>query len=201
MQGTVKVAIPHGLVDDPNGTASRSELIDLFLIKIYYKMFFLITHILIGKYYPNLFAQFIIGCSFFIIAFLVIKDIFSGYNFSQYKYYILALVIVDILFVIYLTKTKMTSKKIVKNSDALDFIKKTENTSSDVRTGAIQSISLSSELNDYKVSHNLSSSDDKNSLSIFSNSDEKSDGNSDKKSDEKNPTKQSNNKELEKQIP
>ena len=144
----------------------------LFLINIYYKMFFLVTHILIGKYYPNLITQFIIGCSFYVISFLIIKDILTGCNYNQYKYYALALIVIDASFLIFKTKSKIDSQKPKEATEAFDFIKKTDNTTSDLKTGTIQSVSLSSEINDYRITHDLSLSDDVSS--IFSNTEEKS---------------------------
>lgn len=134
-------------------------------------MFFLITHILINKYYPSLVTQFIIGLSIFVVSFLIIKDIFSDYSFDQYKYYVLILVAIDIVFLVYLVKFKNDPQKTTKSTEAIEFIKKTENTSTDLRTGTLRSVSLSSEINDYRVGHDFSVSDD-GKESIFSNSEE-----------------------------
>ena len=67
-------------------------------------MFFSITSILIGKYYPSLITQFIIGCSCYILSFFIIKDVISNDCLDEYKYYILSLIIVDISFLVYNVK-------------------------------------------------------------------------------------------------
>lgn len=125
---------------------------------------------LVGKYYPNLVTQFIIGCSFYVVSFLMVRDICTGCNFDQYKYYILSLIIIDASFLFFKTKSTITSQKNSEPAEPFDFVKMTENISSDLKTGSIQSISLSSEINDYKITHDISLSDNS---SIFSNSDEK----------------------------
>ncbi|XWV26061.1 hypothetical protein QJ857_gp1019 [Tupanvirus soda lake] len=137
-------------------------------------MFFLITHILIGKYYPSLITQFIIGCTCYILSFLIIKDIISAQCFEQYKYYALSLIAVDTSFIIYKAKCSMNETKEVQPFQTIEIENKPENTTSDIRTGSLQSITLSSELNDFKITHDLSLSEPDNEDSMFSTSDEKS---------------------------
>lgn len=146
----------------------------LFLMKKYYKMFFLITHILIGKYYPNLFTQFIIGCTFYVLTYLIIKDIIPNIYHNQYKNYAITLIIADASFMIFRAKKKIDSKKINKQEE-FNENKEKEQITTDLKTGSIHSITLSSEINDYKITHELSLSDSDIKKSIFSTSDEKSD--------------------------
>lgn len=132
-------------------------------------MFFLITHILIGKYYPNLFTQFIIGCTFYILSFIIIKDIITNNIYEQYKCYILPLVTIDIIFLIYKTKTNLESKKISQQFKITDRKDNIIHSSTDFSN---RSITLSSEINNFKIVHDNSEQTDKNS--IFSISDNES---------------------------
>ena len=137
-------------------------------------MFFLITHIIIGKYYPSLFTQFIIGCSCYVLSFLILKDMISSETFDQYKYYAVSLVAVDTAFMVYKAQSKSTSKHTINQDEIIESDKKPENTSTDLRTNSLPSVTLSSEINDYKITHDLSTSDE-NNYDLFSTSDEKSD--------------------------
>ena len=169
-------------------------------------MFFLVTHILIGKYYPSLFTQFIIGCTCYILSFLIIKDVITDINFESCKYYVLALFAMDASFMIY--KIKSNNSQNIDNPQIFDNINKphdqknsdaksdaTNNSYDDsnvlnqyepsrprgaeaglgasVRGPSLHSVTLSSEINDIKITHDLSLPDDVNTL--FSTSDEKSD--------------------------
>ena len=134
-------------------------------------MFFLITHLLIGKYYPSLFTQFIIGFSCYVLSFLLIKDIISDDCCDKYKYYALSLVAVDATYLIYRSKSKMDKNDPTEKMSPIDNNTVVENISTtDVKTGSIQSITLSSEINDYKITHELSLSDNDNTM--FSTSDD-----------------------------
>ncbi len=153
-------------------------------------MFFLITHLLIGKYYPSVITQFIIGCTCYILIFFIIKDIINSDCIKQYKYYALSLIAVDASFIVYKTKCQMDSTKPIQPYQSVQLENKTENTSTDLKTGSIHSVTLSSELNDFRITHDLSLSDgDINNNSMFSTSDEKSFQKSDEKSDEKSENK------------
>ncbi len=68
-------------------------------------MFFLITHIFIGKYYPNLVTQFIIGCVCYVVSFLILRDIISVEIYEQYKYYGMALIGIDTAYLVYKGKS------------------------------------------------------------------------------------------------
>lgn len=137
-------------------------------------MFFLITHILIGKYYPSLFTQFIIGCTFYVLSILIIKDIFSGNCYEEYKYQALFLVAIDASFLLYKAKTTIHSKKTNKSPQFTEKETSIEQLSTDLKSGSIQSVTLSSEINDFKITHSISlESEEKNSM--FSTSDGKSD--------------------------
>lgn len=165
-------------------------------------MFFLLTHILIGKYYPNLITQFIIGCICYIVAYFLIRDTVSEEMYEQYKYYGFALVGIDTAFLIYKGKNKTEIQKESQNYDNQNYIqsysptntkneieqfsanlRKTEKSNNSqsndsehihisklnkieqprldsdrIYTGGIPSITLSSEINDYRVTHEPSNS-------------------------------------------
>lgn len=128
-----------------------------------------------GKYYANLLTQFIIGCSCYILAFFIIKDIIGGTCFDEYKYYIMLLIAIDTCFIIYKAKCKIGSTKQIVENVEINFDTKAEQTTTDGGTANIHSGTLMSEINDFKITHDLTISD--NESSIFSTSDEKSDEN------------------------
>lgn len=130
-------------------------------------MFFLITHITVGKYYPSFFTQFIIGCAFYAVSFLVLRDLISGNFYGQYRYHILFLIIIDASFLFYKAKTSSKSSEQITVVEYPPEEKKMEQISSDAKTYSIQSSSISSEMNDYKVVHDLSSSDN-DGFNLFS---------------------------------
>ena len=136
-------------------------------------MFFLITHVLMNKYYPSLITQFIIGCTFYILTFFIIKDIIDADSIEQYKYYALSLIAIDASFIIYKAKCQPDSTKPIQPQQIIEPKNKIENISTDLKTGTLQSVSLSSEINDYRITHDLSLSESGNDNSMFSTSDEK----------------------------
>jgi hypothetical protein len=163
---------------------ARTKSIQLFLIKKYYKMFFLFTHMLIGKYYPSLITQFIIGCICYFLTFLIIRDIINNNCIEQYKYYALLLIAVDTSFIIYKAKCQIDSTKMVQPYETDKSNNNNDNTTTDLKTGnfrtgsfqtaSFHSVSLSSEINDFKITHDLSLSESNNDNTMFSTSDEKS---------------------------
>lgn len=164
-------------------------------------MFFLITHILIGKYYSNIFTQFIIGCVLYVVSALIIHDIVSEKTYQQYKYYALFLIAADTTFIIYKAKTSPKTKEKEKikdgilenssdlknstNSENIKNIENMENIANDStnvenpkkliasgRNENMQTLTLSSEIDDFKIVHDLSLSESDNKNSIFSTSNE-----------------------------
>lgn len=156
-------------------------------------MFFLITNITIGKYYNHFLTQFIVGCVFYTITFFIIKDLISATTFEKYKYYFLSIVGIDVSYLVYKYNTTPKSLHMLKKHIDVPTVSKqptlpqspieskmekvtndlkceppskssTSNTYSDL------SIDLSSEINDYKVSHDISS--EESTASLFSTSDE-----------------------------
>ena len=134
------------------------------------------TNITVGKYYPSLFTQFIIGCILYIFSFFMITDIISSDSYQKYKYYIFILIIVDAAFLIYLAKYYKTT---INNSNTENKTDQaivqenttTDNTSQKPNSNSLYSPSLSSEINDIKITHDISSSDLDN-YNLFSTSDE-----------------------------
>lgn len=142
-------------------------------------MFFLITHLLVGKYYPNLSTQLIIGCLCYAIIFIMLRDIVTSDFYENYKYYIFLLICVDLVFLIYKTKSKITpsgTSSSTKNNYIISSdnqnnsstkIKKENNNDPIIQKSQLPDISLSSEINDFKTTHDLNLSSDAN-YSLFS---------------------------------
>lgn len=132
-------------------------------------MFFLITHITVGKYYTNFFTQFVIGCTCYMIFFLMLRDLISSQTYEKYKYYIFILIFVDLSFIIY--KAKICNKNDTKlQTISVVRMQPEQISSTDLPTGSTPSITFSSsEVNDFKITHaNPSSSDDYDQYSLFS---------------------------------
>ena len=125
-------------------------------------MFFLGTYILIDKYYPNLLIQFIVGCVCYIFAFFIIKDMISEDFFEEYKCYIVSLITIDAIFMIYKIKSfKDNQNKIYTLMNPL------------TKQDNLQNDNLSSEINDYKITHESSGQETDNENHLFSTSEEK----------------------------
>jgi hypothetical protein len=137
-------------------------------------MFFLTTNVFIGKYYPSLLTQLIIGCTFYVTTFFIFKDIMSDDHIDDSKYYILILVILDASFLIYKIKTYRDNQR-RKQSVSLNQSSKINNDKNLSKNNNIQNATLSSEMYDMKITHDLSAQDFNRDNQIFSASDEKSD--------------------------
>ena len=129
---------------------------------------------LIGKYYPSLFTQFIIGCVCYAVSFMILKDLIMDTTCEQYKYHVILLVMIDATYLVYRSKSTKDQNISVSHVGHDEPKKKSQNTSTDIRSNSMYSVSLSSEINDYKITHDLSTSD-AGANSMFSTSDEKSD--------------------------
>ena len=115
-------------------------------------MFFLITHIFIGKYYPNVVTQFIIGCICYVVSFLIISDVISHETYEQYKYYGLSLIGIDTAYLIYIGKTQKSNNTIVQTIQPKTLTRTVSQTTTNTTTSNnVSNISLSSEINDYKI--------------------------------------------------
>jgi hypothetical protein len=64
-------------------------------------MFFLLTNISIGKYYPDIMTQFILGVVCYAIVFFILKDFITAKNYEAYKYYLGTAIIIDTTFLLY----------------------------------------------------------------------------------------------------
>jgi hypothetical protein len=137
-------------------------------------MFFLITNTVIGKYYPNLVTQLILGFTCYMLSFLIIKDVIGTQCFNEYKYYILLLAVADVIFIVYKAKNCMDNNGTKQSYHNILGENKSNNTTSESRTGGMHSVTLSSEINDFKITHDLSLSESNNENSMFSTSDDKS---------------------------
>lgn len=140
-------------------------------------MFFLIAHIFIGKYYPNVITQFIIGCICYVISFLIVRDIISIETYEQYKYYGLAMISIDTAYLVYTGKSQ-NSKKTVKSiiEHKIPIVNTTQNTIdvTSTKSNSAPTVTLSSEINDYRVklfdSENITSHHSSGEKSISKNS-------------------------------
>lgn len=83
----------------------------------------MITNYIIGKYYPNLFTQFIIGCVLYIIFFFIVRDLTCDDTFyKDYQVFITAFVSVDVFCFIRNKKhDKVTVKPVVKEATTEEF--------------------------------------------------------------------------------
>src|SRR5579863_4630367 len=79
-------------------------------MKIYYKMFFIMTNILIGKYYPSIMTQVIIGVICYATAFFILKDIISVSVYHEYAYWIGSVILLDMIFVGYIYTYRSVNK-------------------------------------------------------------------------------------------
>jgi hypothetical protein len=121
-------------------------------------MFFLLTNTFINKYYPSLVTQLIISFVCYVLLILIIKDVIQVDNISDCKYYIMIFIIVDGSYLLYfVNKTKKISsyQKFINKDDKDEKIEDI----SDTKSTNLKSISLSSEMYDYKINHQ----DDKDS--------------------------------------
>lgn len=71
-------------------------------------MFFLITHLVIDKYYPQIFTQFIIGVVCYIIVFLVLSELVPTMTYTEYKYHLYSLIGIDLAYLVYVAKFQKT---------------------------------------------------------------------------------------------
>ncbi len=130
----------------------------------YYKMFFLVTNIIIGKYYPSIITQFIFGIVCYSASFFILRDIITDNLYEEYKYCLGSLIMVDSLFILYQYKYNSVKKNIEEN-DKQDPSPKNVvmNTTEPVPKSSMSEkfdISFSSDINDYKITHDLSPDDD-----------------------------------------
>lgn len=100
-------------------------------------MLFLIINLTIGRYYPHIVTQFIIGCVMYIFLLFILSDYISGSIYEKYKYHALLLLTFDVGFLIYKAKydndedveeekkIHLSSTKIVSLSSASDSANKT----------------------------------------------------------------------------
>ncbi|MEM0354031.1 MAG: hypothetical protein QXW79_00480 [Thermoplasmata archaeon] len=130
-------------------------------------MFFLATNIIIGKYYPNFFVQFVIGCIAYIFVIIIVRDLMIFPTSEKYKYYILVLLLVDVIYLIHRSQNVKSSNKKIDEETKLKSMKNNQNVDSP------GSISLSSEMDDIKVVHDIMSSET-DPYSLFSTSEKSS---------------------------
>ena len=128
-------------------------------------MFFLLSHILVGKYFPNFLTQLIIGCSFYIISLYIVRDILSKTNIDQLKYLALSAAIIDVTFIIFRRRKKFDSVP----AELCDNFESNPNPNA---RDPFESTILS-EINDFKVVHDFCDTDVVTDNSMFSTSDEK----------------------------
>lgn len=135
-------------------------------------MFFLLTNISIGKYYPDIMTQFILGVVCYAIVFFILKDFITVKNYEAYKYYLGTAIIIDTTFLLY--QYKYNSIKTIGDQNPIQSISiDASNTQKDpiqeeiivplinkenINKSAIVTeldVSFSSDINDYKISHDI----------------------------------------------
>lgn len=126
-------------------------------------MFFLLSHILVGKYYPNFLTQLIVGCSFYVISFFIFKGILSKTCIEQLKYLALSAAAIDVTFIIFRKRKKINSIPMESYSDF----------ESDPNAHNLYEPTIFSEINDFRVMHDFSDTNIATDNSMFSTSDEK----------------------------
>ena len=153
------------------------KLIQLFLSEKYYKMFFLMTNLVVRKYYSRIVTQFIIGCTCYIVIFFIIKDLISENIYEKYKYYVLFLIIVDTMFLLYSIRTSPIKQINTQPQEKFTVKTISENIISDTQNENTPNLTLSSEINDFKITHDITLSDTMNNTSLFSTSESDNDPN------------------------
>ena len=136
-------------------------------------MFFLITNIVIGKYYPNLFTQFVVGFVCYLFAFFILKDFISPDTYQMYKYYILFLIGIDAIFLVYRAKSQNIPTEKIEMDETVESTPNSEDTVTEGKSLSPSSLSFSDEINDLKIIHDISTSSD--NYSLFSSDVEKTD--------------------------
>lgn len=124
-------------------------------------MFFLISHMLVGQYYPRFLTQIIIGCSFYVLSYLIIKGVFSNTSIDHLKYYALSIAAIDATFIIFKSRNKTPPEPIGQEYNSAECI---ENPN-------IYDSTMASEMNDFKVTHDFTFDNSDDSNSMFSTSD------------------------------
>lgn len=148
----------------------RSNYVELFLRNQYYKMFFLITHLLINKYYPNIALQFLIGFAFYAASFVILKDL-ADTCYEDYKHCLYLIIGADIVLITHKSKmsTKTKNKLLHFPNQAMPSI---TNPYSDVQV-------TSSDVNDLKLNHHFNI--EESNVSLFSPQDPSSKEKDDRK--------------------
>ena len=157
-------------------------------------MFFLMTYILIGKYYPKITTQFVIGCVCYILSFFIINDMIESETSDKYKGHIISLIAIDAGFLLYRYKYEKKTPVVISdinnindiNHDSIQnnvpIVIKPRN---DNKTTSIRDTTLSSEINDFRITHDsiFSETNELFSTSDFANDSELNDND---KLDDKN---------------
>lgn len=139
-------------------------------------MFFLLTNISIGKYYPDIMTQFILGVVCYAIVFFILKDFITVKNYEAYKYYLGTAIVIDTTFLLY--QYKYNSIKTIGDKNPIQSISidasntpygapkdpiqkeiiiplvNKENINKSAVTTELD-VSFSSDINDYKISHDI----------------------------------------------
>jgi len=123
-------------------------------------MFYLITHIVIGKYYPSVLTQIAIGSSLYVLGYFLIRDLVDEETIAIYKPYILSLIAIDVL---YIAHTAATIKRLDVKKD--DIKTKVTHPHSHPYPHPIES--EISDATDYRITHDLSLNES-DAINIFS---------------------------------
>lgn len=64
-------------------------------------MFFLLSSLFISKYYPNIIAQFAVGCFFYLIGLMIVNDFIKPKLLQKYRYHMIIIVLIDLAYLLY----------------------------------------------------------------------------------------------------
>ena len=148
-------------------------------------MFFLISHLTLHKYYPKLFTQFMIGMVFYTISFIIMTDLIEWDTYENYKYHILSMIFIDVSYLVYSSRHQLeeVSKGRIPE-ESLGTVEQTKTRITDVpitnhkpdspgptpgvsskplkqvtESDGVKTISFDSDMADFKVGHDVFSSD------------------------------------------
>lgn len=135
-------------------------------------MFFFITHILVNNVCSNFVTHFIIGCTCYIVLFALINRCSEWKFLRTYRYFFLVLFTIDLWFIATHIKNKFASNKNIHHKVETDIPVRSSTIDTEQFSISLHSSTLSSEINDYHITHEIDVGTDTDTMySMFSNSD------------------------------
>lgn len=130
-------------------------------------MFFYAIHNLLGKHFQKAVTQFVIGCiAYVLFTLLIVKTVGTSFL-EEYTYLIMIIIILDSMYIAYIINTEHSMNNKRKHIYHKVSMEKTLNNKSNeiFSNKSIHNQTLTSEINDFKITHEASS--ENNSSSIF----------------------------------